>query len=180
MSFLKSTCIVFFTLGFAGQATAEINGVPFEAVIQAESYARSIGCFSSEPELDQDYLPTPLAAVLYGSDKDGANSIDFEAEFLVFVVADPGCAGGTGTSNFVPVAVRKGPLSSAYYVDPQYSAPAITMSGVNLGGIQSVIAIDSNTIELTWAEWGPNDPNCCPSIEGKATLKRDSSGNWTE
>ncbi|MFP5480302.1 MAG: hypothetical protein ACLGIE_11540, partial [Alphaproteobacteria bacterium] len=158
---------------------AQSDLVPPEVIMQAERYANSISCFVSGDELDQE-LPTPLAVLLSEGDENGDIDADLNTEYLVFVVADPGCAGGAGTSIFVPVTVRKGPLHSAYYVDPLLSEPLITMPAVNLSTIQSVRALDSNTIELVWSDWGANDPNCCPSIELKATLRRDESGNWSE
>ncbi|MFQ1702766.1 hypothetical protein ACJ5NV_19470 [Loktanella agnita] len=159
------------------QATAELAPSPMEAVKQAERFTSSLSCYYDDDTAAM-YQTVPVSTVLQAEQGVFDSEPYKEGRFLILVAADLGCLGGTGTVSYLPIMVEKGMSSSAYYVLPELSAPAIQIEGVYPQFIQSLRALDTQQIEITWLEYAADDANCCPSITNTAILQQDAAGNW--
>jgi hypothetical protein len=99
-----------------------------------------------------------------------------DAQYAVVWSGDIGCAGGTGTSgaNVALVLVRSG---DSYVVDPLRSSPAIEFESP-VRYVERMVGHTRDSLTLEGKEYGPNDPNCCPSVRVRFTLRVDGKGNW--
>lgn len=99
-----------------------------------------------------------------------------DARYAVLWVGDIGCAGGSGTemTNIAMVTVGAG---DSFVVDPLISSPvAKFLSPVRY--IEKIIGNTHDSLIVEGYEYGEEDPNCCPSIRVRLTLRVDQNGNW--
>lgn len=105
------------------------------------------------------------------------NSDDrFSAKYAVLWGGDIGCAGGSGTYT-TNIAIVSGGMGESFLIDPTQSSPAINFD-IPVRYVDKIVWNSSNSIILEGKEYGPNDPNCCPSVRIRFTMEVDKSGNW--
>lgn len=121
-------------------------------------YSSSISCTDLATEGKYIAALTPFKSTLQR----------YDAKFAVLWAGDIGCAGGSGTSSF-NIAVVKVGAGDTFYVDAYQSDPLI---GTPLPpGVEKVVGATHNTLVLDTLAYGENDPNCCPSIKERITLR---------
>lgn len=132
----------------------------------AKSYQVAIAC------ADVDIKPKDIAALTpYKSFDDR-----LDASYAVLWSGDVGCAGGSGTSSTNISIVRVGGGDS-FYVDPAFSSPQIQFD-LPVRYVERIVGNTKDSLILEGKEYGPNDSNCCPSINMRFTLRADDKGNW--
>ena len=99
-----------------------------------------------------------------------------DAKYAVLWVGDIGCAGGSGTegTNLSIVTISTG---DSYVVDPLQSSPVIQFESP-VRFVERIVGNTRDSLILEGMEYGPKDPNCCPSIKVRFTLRVDEKGNW--
>ena len=65
----------------------------------------------------------------------------------------------------------------SYVVDPLQSSPVIQFESP-VRGVERIVGNTRDSLILEGMEYGPKDPNCCPSIKVRFTLRVDEKGNW--
>lgn len=100
----------------------------------------------------------------------------FKAKYAVLWTGDIGCSGGSGSSRTNISIVTIGANDSCI-VDPLRSSPAVQFDSP-VRYIEKIISHTRDSLVLEGKEYGENDPNCCPSIPRRFTLREDQNGNW--
>lgn len=100
----------------------------------------------------------------------------WDAKYAVLWIGDIGCSGGNSSSsqNISIVNVGSG---SSYVVDPLQSSPAIQFESP-VKYVERIVGNTRDSLILEGKQYGPDDPNCCPSINIRFTLRLDEKGNW--
>jgi hypothetical protein len=85
------------------------------------------------------------------------------------------CSRGSG-AGAVKIAVVS-EVSNGFCVDVSKSSPIVA---IDLPIKEKVLAkvIDNKNIAVSGAEYGPNDPNCCPSIKTAYLLSWNNEKGW--
>jgi len=158
-------CIFFSANSFA-QSAPPVQEITKQIIKSVSSYANAISCPGITVE------PKKIAALVPYKTFDDR----MDAKYAVLWVGDIGCAGGSGTeaTNVAVVTVSTG---DSYVVNPLQSSPAIQFESP-VRGIERIVGNTRDSLILEGKEYGPNDPNCCPSIKVRFTLRVDEKGNW--
>jgi hypothetical protein len=100
----------------------------------------------------------------------------YDAKFAVLWVGDIGGLGGMGTmqTNISIVTIGAG---DSYIVDPLQSSPAIRFESP-VRYVERLVGNTRDSLILEGMEYGPDDPNCCPTVKVRFTVKVDGKGNW--
>ena len=158
-------CVLFAANSFA-QSAPPVQEITKQIIKSVTAYANAISCPGGTVE------PRQIAALVpYKTMYDR-----MDAKYAVLWVGDIGCAGGSGTegTNISIVTVSTG---DSYVVDPLQSSPAIQFE-IPVRGVERIVGNTRDSLILEGKEYGPNDPNCCPSIKMRFTLRVDEKGNW--
>lgn len=167
---MKKTAVALSCALFAANLFAQnappVQEITKQIVKSVTSYANAISCPGIAVE------PKKIAALVPYKTVDDR----LDAKYAVLWVGDIGCAGGSGTegTNISIVTVSTG---DSYVVDPLQSSPAIQFESP-VRGIERIVGNTRDSLILEGKEYGPNDPNCCPSIKVRFTLRSDEKGNW--
>lgn len=157
---------VFFAANSFAQSAPPVQEITKQIIKSVTAYANSISCPGVIVE------PKQIAALVPYKTIDDR----MDAKYAVLWVGDIGCAGGSGTSgtNVSIVTVSTG---DSYVVDPLLSSPAIQFESP-VRNVERIVGNTRDSLILEGKEYGSNDPNCCPSIKVRATLRVDEKGNW--
>ena len=99
-----------------------------------------------------------------------------EATYAVLWSGDLGATGGSGsTAAYITIVTVC--MGDTFVVEPTRSSPVINYEAP-VRGIERIISSTKDSMTLEGLTLGPNDPNCCPSIRNRFTLKLDANGNW--
>ena len=98
------------------------------------------------------------------------------AKYAVLWTGDVGCAGGSGTNGSHVAIVTVG-AGDSFTIDPLQSSPVIAFE-TPVRIIEKFVGNTRDSIILEGKEFGDKDPNCCPSITVRFTLRVDDKGNW--
>lgn len=136
----------------------------------AITYASQIGCVGEGTKVD------PKNVTKFIDER-----VEIEDAYIVMVLSDLGCAGGTGTNAFNLFllerasgrSIENDPDFNYLRVNPEVSQPVATSNGPR--AITSVYQ-KNGQLFATGLEYGYDDSNCCPSLKTiyKVALKRRS------
>jgi len=156
----------FLTQAATAQTGPSASDVARGVAAAVNNYSQAISC------TDMSVKAKDIAALVpYKSFDD-----QMEATFAVLWSGDIGCLGGSGTSS-THIALVKVGVGGTYYVEPMQSSPAIQFNSP-VRYIERIVGNTSDTLILEGKSFGPNDSNCCPSVNTRFTLKSDQNGNW--
>ena len=99
-----------------------------------------------------------------------------DAKYAVLWMGDMGCSGGAGSTSTYISIVTPG-FGDFYVVDPLQSSPAIQFESP-VSGVDRIVGNTNDSLILEGMEYGLKDPNCCPTIKVRFTLRVDEKGNW--
>lgn len=137
-----------------------------KAIISAvKKFSESISCTGAAPE------PQYIAAMIPYKNVDAR----LESKFAVIYHGDIGCAGGSGTSGAAIAVVRIG-AGDTFYVSPKESSPVVDDELPRI--VERVVGATSDSITIDAKTYGKDDPNCCPSIRQRITLRQMPNGSW--
>lgn len=158
-------CSLLMANSFA-QSAPPVQEITKQIIKSVTNYANAISCPGVIVE------PKQIAALVPYKNIDDR----MDAKYAVLWVGDIGCAGGSGTAgtNVSIVTISTG---DSYVVNPLQSSPAIQFESP-VRSIERLVGNTSDSLILEGKEFGPNDPNCCPSIKVRFTLRVDEKGNW--
>lgn len=139
---------------------------------KAWEYGQAVSCMDMEGS--EQISPDLIAAL---RPYRGADDYD-DAEYLAFWAGDVGCAGGSGTTGYNAAYVIRGPRGQ-YYVDPSRSSPLASFE-FNTRFLERIVSATHDTLVVEYLDFDEDDSNCCPSLQYRATLKRDKQGNWVQ
>ncbi|WP_157214508.1 hypothetical protein [Polaromonas sp. CF318] len=131
----------------------------------ATAYADAVSCEHSKISAKNIATLRPYKAELRG-----------DARYAVVWSGDIGCDGGTGTVNPAITMVVTG-AGYSFVVDPLRSSPSIKHE-IPVRYVERLVGNTADSLTLEGKAYGPNDANCCPSVNVSATLKVDAKGNW--
>ena len=158
-------CAVFMSGSFA-QSAPPVQEITKQIIRSVTGYANAISCPDVEVE------PKQIAALVPYKTMDDR----FDAKYAILWVGDIGCAGGTGTLR-THLSIVTISIGDSYVVDPLQSSPAIQFESP-AGDLERIVGNTRDSLILEGMEHGPKDPNCCPSIKVRFTLRVDKKGNW--
>jgi len=155
-----------FATGALAQDAPSVQDIS-KAVVRASSqYANAVSCETEK------IGPKQIAGLRpYKSFDDRMDAV-----YAVLWSGDIGCAGGSGTSgtNISIVTIGAG---DSYVVDPTRSSPVVQFESP-VRYVERIVGNTPDTLILEGKDYGPKDPNCCPSVPVRFTLKVDGKGNW--
>jgi uncharacterized membrane protein len=131
----------------------------------ATAYADAISC--GHPKISAKNI---AALVPYKADARD------DARYLVVWSGDIGCEGGTGSVNPAISTVNIG-AGNRFFVDPLRSSPSIKHE-IPVRYVERLVGTTADSLTVEGKAYGPNDGNCCPSTDVRATVKVDAKGNW--
>ena len=148
------------------QSAPSVPEITKQIVRSVTGYANAISCPGVKVEPKQIDALVPYKSI---DDR-------LDAKYAVLWTGDIGCAGGSGTvgTNLSIVTVSTG---DSYVVDPLQSSPVIQFESP-VRGVERIVGNTRDSLILEGVEYGSNDPNCCPSIKVRFTLRVDEKGNW--
>ena len=135
-------------------------------------YGQAVSC--SDMESSEQVSSTLIAAL---QPYPGVSEYD-DAEYLGFWAGDVGCAGGSGTTGYNAAYVIRS-SQGQYYVDPARSSPLVDFE-FNTRFLERIVSATQDTLVVEYLDLDEDDSNCCPSLQYRATLKRDQHGNWVQ
>lgn len=141
---------------------AEITKQVLEA---ATHYAVAVSCVNAAPHAND------IAALVPWKVYDDREN----AEYLVFWQGDVGCLGRTGTSGPQAALVKIGG-GTTFYVDPTRSSPAVQLELPMV--MERLVGNTKDSLVVDGIAYGDKDPQCCPSLRTRYTLRPDARGNW--
>lgn len=148
------------------QSALPVQEITKRIIKSAQSYANAISC--TEVEI----TPKEIAALTPYKARDEF----LDAKFAVLWDGDIGCFGGSGTSGTNLSIVTVG-MGDSFVVDPRVSSPMIQFE-TPVRMVSRIVGNTRDTLILEGKEYADNDPNCCPSITLRFTLRVDDKGNW--
>ncbi|MBP6020410.1 MAG: hypothetical protein KA735_13040 [Burkholderiaceae bacterium] len=164
---LSAFCV---TLAFSPTLFAaddlSVSAITANIINVVDRYASSVACFDLGVEPKNIAALTPLQSV----------DEHLDAEYAVWWMGDIGCAGGSGTSGSHIAIVNIG-AGGYFYVDPTRSSPTVDFD-TPTRHITKIIGNTHDSIVFEGVEYGEKDPNCCPSIPIRFTLKANEQGDW--
>lgn len=152
--------------GAFAQSAPPAHEITRKVISSATSYANAISCpgVKIEPKLVATLVP-------YKTMWDR-----MDAKYAVMWWGDIGCAGGSGTGG-THVSIVTISTGDSYVVDPFQSSPVIQFESP-VRAVERIVSNTRDSLILEGMEYGPNDPNCCPSIKVRFTMRADEKGNW--
>lgn len=158
--------IVLGAAALAQDSTVPSTQAQTKAIISAvKKFSESISCTGAPPESQYIAAMIPYKTV----------EARLETKFAVVYHGDIGCAGGSGTSGAAIAIVRIG-AGETFYVSPKESSPVVDDELPRM--VERVVGATSDSITIDALTYGKDDPNCCPSIRKRLTLRQMSNGNW--
>jgi len=152
--------------GCFAQSAPPVQEITKQIVKSVTNYANAISCPGVKVE------PKQIAALLPYKTFDDR----MDAKYAVLWSGDIGCAGGSATE-FTNVSIVTVGAGDAFVVDPAQSSPLIQFESP-VRYVSRIVGNTRDSLILEGWEQGPNDPNCCPSILVRFTLRVDEKGNW--
>lgn len=167
MKFLSIVILAGISLGNVNaQNIPSAQEITRNIVKATTAYADSIACEHSKIEAKNIAALTPYKTM----DSRG------DAKYAVLWSGDIGCAGGSGTSGSAITIVKIG-AGDSVLVDPVQSSPNISHE-LPVRYVERLVGNTADSLIIEGKEYGKDDPNCCPSVHVRATLKVDVKGNW--
>jgi len=148
------------------QSAPPVQEITKQIIKSVKGYANAISC----PGVDVG--PNQIAALTPYKTQDDR----MDAKYAVLWDGDIGCAGGSGTTG-TNVAIVTVSVGDSFVVDPSQSSPIIQFESP-VRGVSRIVGNTKDTLILEGKEFGDKDPNCCPSISVRFTLRVDDKGNW--
>lgn len=167
MKILLSILLLSITSCIFASEGPSVEDVTRQVSDAANNYAKAISCGN------QIVGPDQIAALVPYKKWDER----YSAKFAVIWSGDIGCAGGSGTT-YSRISIIKIGTGDTYLVDPEESSPIVTFD-VPVRHVERIVGNTDTTLVLEGMKFGPDDPNCCPSIKVRFTLQADEKGNWT-
>lgn len=171
VQFVRKLVLLLATLtssaAFAQSDIPSTKQITQEIIAAVTRYRDAISCSDGDK-----ITPKDVAALV------PLKSIDdrLDAKYAVFWGGDIGCLGGSGTYTKNMAIVKVG-AGNTFYVAVEESAPQVTVDFPSRG-YERLVGNFKDTLVVDTAEYGPDDPNCCPSIRTRYTLRVDDKGNW--
>lgn len=152
--------------GAFAQNAPSVKDITAGVIRAATNYATGIACTESKIEARHIAALTPY--------KNFDDRMD--AKYAVLWTGDIGCLGGSGT-NGTHISIVTVGTGDSYIVDPLKSSPAINFESP-VRYIEKIVGNTRDSLILEGMEYGPEDANCCPSINIRFTLKATQNGDW--
>lgn len=170
MYLYKFLYVIFFLFcinsAYAEQIKGNLSSIEKRQLIKITTkYINSVACNNSEIR-NEDVI----TLVPHTNDNDL-----FEAKYGVIWTGEIGCEGTAGYGPNIAI-VRIG-RDNSYHVSPIESSPSIEFEAP-VHYVTKLVNYTSTSIEFDGLEKGESDPNCCPSINVRFTLRLDNQGNW--
>lgn len=158
-------CAAFMSGSYA-QSGPPVQEITKQVIRSVTSYANAISCPGVKVDAKQ------IAALVPYKTMDDR----MDAKYAVLWPGDIGCAGGSGTegTHLSIVTVSTG---DSYVVDPLQSSPVIQFESP-VRFVERIVGNTRDSLILEGKDYGPKDPNCCPSILVRFTVRVDEKGNW--
>ncbi len=167
MKFLSIVILASIGLGNASaQNVPSAQEITRSIVKAANAYADSIACEHSKIEAKN------IAALVPYRTMDSRG----DAKYAVLWSGDIWCAGGSGTNGSAITIVKIG-AGDSFLVDSLQSSPIISHE-LPVRYVERLVGNTADSLIIEGKEYGKDDPNCCPSVNVRATLKVDAKGNW--
>ena len=159
------TCAAFMSALHA-QSGPPVQEITKQVIRSVSGYANAISCPGVKIDAKQIAALVPYKTI---DDR-------MDARYAVLWPGDIGCAGGSGTegTHLSIVTVSTG---DSYVVDPLQSSPAIQFESP-VRFVDRIVGNTRDSLILEGKDYGPKDPNCCPSILVRFTVRVDEKGNW--
>jgi uncharacterized membrane protein len=151
--------------GAAAQTALSEREITRSIVKAATAYADAVSCAHSKISAKNIATLRPYDAEVRG-----------DAIYAVVWSGDIGCDGGTGSVNPAISIVKTG-AGYSFFVDPLRSSPSIKHE-IPVRYVERLVENTADSLTLEGKAYGPNDGNCCPSVNVRAILKVDAKGNW--
>jgi len=148
------------------QNAPPVQEITKQIIKSAQGYANAISC----PGVV--ITPKEIAALTPYKTLDDR----MDAKYAVLWDGDIGCAGGSGTSG-TNISIVTVSIGDSFVVDPHTSSPIIQFESP-VRSVSRIVGNTRDTLILEGKEFADNDPNCCPSITVRFTLRVDDKGNW--
>lgn len=148
------------------QDAPQVETITKGIIAAASAYQNAISCSESRIQAKD------IAALIPWKTFDDR----MDAKYAVLLTGDIGCAGGSGT-NYTYIAMISIGSGNSFVVDPSHSSPVIAFESP-ARYVARLVGNTRDTLILEGYEFGPNDANCCPSINLRFTLRVDAKGNW--
>jgi len=156
----------FFAANSFAQSAPPVQEITKQIIKSVTNYGNAISCPGVTVEPKQIAALVPYKSIEYRMD----------AKYAVLWSGDIGCFGGSGTEG-TNVSIVTISIGDSYIVDPLQSSPAVQFESP-VRHIERIVGNTTDSLILEGKEFGPNDPNCCPSIKVRFTLRVDEKGNW--
>ena len=130
-----------------------------------KKYSEAISCTDATPRASN------IAAMVPYKNSDQR----LDAKFAVIWFGDIGCLGGSGTSG-ARIAMVKVGAGDNFYVSAGESSPQIEDDLPRY--VERVVGSTQDSIIVDVRDYGANDPNCCPSLRKRLTLRLTPKEGW--
>jgi hypothetical protein len=148
------------------QNAPPVQEITKQIIKSAQGYANAISC----PGVV--ITPKEIAALTPYKTLDDR----MDAKYAILWDGDIGCAGGSGTTG-TNISIVTVSIGDSFVVDPHLSSPIIQFeSPVRM--VSRIVGNTRDTLILEGKEYADKDPNCCPSITVRFTLRVDEKGYW--
>jgi hypothetical protein len=155
-----------FTPFALAQNAPSVQEITKQIIKSAQGYANAISCPGVVTTPKEIAALTPYKTI---DDR-------MDAKYAVLWDGDIGCAGGSGTTG-TNISIVTVSIGDSFVVDPHLSSPIIQFeSPVRM--VSRIVGNTRDTLILEGKEYADKDPNCCPSITVRFTLRVDEKGNW--
>jgi hypothetical protein len=153
------------TLPALAQATGTAEPLAPRVLQAAQLYVKAIACAGP---LSPSMVVTLVPA--------GSLDMRWDARYAVIWGGDLGCQGGSGThgSHIAMVVLRAG---DSVLVDPIQSSPAVRFP-IPVRYVERVVSNTADTLTMEGMAYSDKDPNCCPSLPTRFTMRVDEKGDW--
>lgn len=100
----------------------------------------------------------------------------WDARYAVIWGGDLGCEGGSGThGSHIAIAVLR--AGDSVLIDPMQSSPVVRFP-IPVRYVERVVSNTADSLTLEGMAYGDKDPNCCPSLPTRFTMRVDDKGQW--
>jgi hypothetical protein len=158
-------CIVSMS-GLHAQSGSPVQEITKQVIRSVSGYANAIACPGVKIDAKQ------IAALVPYKTMDDR----MDAKYAVLWPGDIGCAGGSGTAG-THISIVTVSSGDSYVVDPLQSSPAIQFESP-VRFVDRIVGNSRDSLILEGKDYGPKDPNCCPSVLVRFTVRVDDKGNW--
>jgi hypothetical protein len=159
-------CYAAFMSGSYAQSAPPVQKITKQVIRSVTSYADGISCHYTKIDAKMIAALVPYKTM---DDRD-------DAKYAVLWPGDIGCAGGSGSDKSYLSIVRVS-IGDSYVVDPLQSSPVIKFESP-VRWVERIVGNTRDSLILEGKGYGPEDPNCCPSIPVRFTMRVDKKGNW--